>query len=228
MSELLHFYACCDKRVPPLMFAVRYWAKQTNLTNPAPGKWITNFSVSLLVLFFLQAEKIIPNLETLARLRRPQDVRTFVDANGELISCGFLADVDRLTKPTEGAGDDLATLMMKFFDFYGSFDFRNYAVSLNSGSPIAKPVYDAMYIVNPLEKALNVSRNVSVEECERLRMLAREAAWAMECSLRGDKKTKWGLPELIDTRLSSNFSKTGGMKGQKISRVAVKDLFQED
>lgn len=232
MSELLYFFAAYDQRVAPLVFAVRYWAKETNLTNPAPGKWVTNFTLSLLVLFFLQYQKLIPSIETLVQQRRPEDERVFVDDNGELISCGFLADANLLKEAgTVANNDDLATLLMKFFDFYASFDFRSNAISLNTGSAIMKPIYDPMYIVNPLEKALNVSRNVSVEECERLRMQAREAAWALECSLEATKSKKWGMTDLIDTHLAnkSNFVRTGGMKGMKNTRkVAVKDLFQDD
>ncbi|KAK7604033.1 hypothetical protein V9T40_004306 [Parthenolecanium corni] len=231
MSELLYFFAAYDRRVAPLVFAVRYWAKQTNLTNPAPGKWVTNFTLSLLVLFFLQYEKIIPSIETLVQQRRPQDERVFVDDNGERISCGFLADIDLLKSVgTEPNDDDLSVLLMKFFDFYASFDLRSCAISLNTGTAIMKPVYDPMYIVNPLEKALNVSRNVSVEECERLRMQAREAAWAMECSL-GKAKQKWGLTDLIDSHLTNKLSshRTGGMKGMRNTpKVAVKDLFRDD
>lgn len=231
MSELLYFFASYDQRVAPLVFAVRHWAKETNLTNPAPGKWVTNFTLSLLVLFFLQKKKLIPTIETLVKQQRPEDKRVFVDDSGESVSCGFLADANLLLDPGTVPDDDsLEILLMKFFDFYASFDFRSSAISLNSGSTIMKPVYDPMYIVNPLEKALNVSRNVSVEECEKLRMQAREAAWAMECSL-GLAGKKWGLSDLIGVHLAnkSNFVRTGGMKGMKNTpKVAVKDLFEND
>ncbi|XP_022186361.2 poly(A) RNA polymerase, mitochondrial [Nilaparvata lugens] len=51
MSELLYIYGSFDWRVRPLVFTVRFWAKSLNLTSSSPGPWITNFSLTLLVLF---------------------------------------------------------------------------------------------------------------------------------------------------------------------------------
>lgn len=70
--------------------------------------------------------------------------------------------------------------MLQFFEFYSQFDFHNRAISLNEGKPLSKPDHSAMYIVNPLEQLLNVSKNVSLEECERLRIEVRNAAWVLE------------------------------------------------
>ncbi|CAG0897386.1 unnamed protein product [Darwinula stevensoni] len=68
MSELLWLCTQVDPRVAPLVFAVRRWAQGVQLTNPAPGRWISNFSLTLLVIFFLQSTSpsILPRLHTLA------------------------------------------------------------------------------------------------------------------------------------------------------------------
>ena len=68
MSELLYLLGYIDWRVRPLVFTVRWWAKEVMLTNsPHPGHWITNFSLTLLVIFFLQRENILPSLDFLMK-----------------------------------------------------------------------------------------------------------------------------------------------------------------
>lgn len=71
MSELLWQYGALDPRVRPLTFAVRRWAKAMALTNPHPGRWITNFSLTLMVLFFLQQKTadgcMLPTLKDLVQ-----------------------------------------------------------------------------------------------------------------------------------------------------------------
>lgn len=43
------------------------------------------------------------------------------------------------------------------------------------------------YVVNPLEKSANVSKNVSLEEVERLRIALRDAAWNLETTVEDQK-----------------------------------------
>lgn len=224
MSELLYMFGTYDWRVCPLVFTVRYWAKEVGLTNPAPGRWITNFSLTLLVLFYLQYEKIIPTLETLIKHKRPEDTRSFDD-----VDCSFLRDLKFLPEDcTEEKNVSLVDLLHRFFQFYSSFDFGSYAISLNSGTIIPKPEYSALYIVNPLEKYLNVSKNVSPEECERIRMQFRGAAWNMECSLgSGKDDEKWGLLDLINSHILNRSSSP--RKGSlSTSRFTVQELFNEN
>jgi poly(A) RNA polymerase len=73
MSELLYILGEVDWRVRPLVFAVRSWACEIGLTNPTPGRWITNFSLTLLVLFYLQQQHgkfspVLPTLNTMISL----------------------------------------------------------------------------------------------------------------------------------------------------------------
>lgn len=226
MSELLYILGSYDWRVCPVVYTVRYWAKEIGLTNPSPGRWITNFSLTLLVLFYLQYEKIIPTLKTLVTYKRPEDTRSFDD-----VDCSFLRDVNILPKDCTSENDSsLTELLFGFFQFYSSFDFGSYAISLNTGSIIPKPEYSAVYIVNPLEKHLNVSKNISPDECERIRMQFRAAAWSMECSLNEQMDgKKWGLIDLINShvlRKNTSLRRQGSMK--TTSKFTVQELFEED
>lgn len=65
MSELLFLYGEVDWRVRPLVVAIRQWAKAQGITSDSPGCWITNFSLTLLVLFYLQQKNLLPSLNAL-------------------------------------------------------------------------------------------------------------------------------------------------------------------
>lgn len=177
MSELLYMFGELDMRVRPLTFSIRRWAQACGLTNPSPGRWISNFSLTCLVMFFLQQlrQPILPTISALAKAAEPSDIRVTEDG----INCTFGRDLERLAFRSRNQSS-LSELLLQFFEFYSQFDFHNRAISLNEGRALSKPDHSAMYIVNPLEQALNVSKNVSLEECERLRIEVRNAAWVLE------------------------------------------------
>lgn len=70
MSELLYLYGEINSNVRPLVFTIRQWAASVGITNSSPGHWISNFSLSLMVLFFLQSKKILPSLNRLQNIAR--------------------------------------------------------------------------------------------------------------------------------------------------------------
>lgn len=145
----------------------------------------------------------------------------------ENLNCTFLRDLNRLPADTYAQNDDdLHTLLFKFFEFYSQFDFQDKAISINEGRPIRKPNSHPIYIVNPLEQALNVSRNVSYEECERLRLEVRNAAWHLESSMDGHKTDDWGILGLIEQKASRGLKKLLRV-GNSHRLVSVKDLFND-
>lgn len=203
MSELLYMFGEVDPRVRPLTFSIRRWAQSCGLTNPSPGRWISNFSLTCLVMFFLQQlrQPILPTIGALAKAAEPGDSRVTEDG----INCTFARDMDRLGFRSRNQSS-LSELLLQFFEFYSQFDFHNRAISLNEGRALSKPDHSAMYIVNPLEQLLNVSKNVSMEECERLRIEVRNAAWVLESEVEnvalpvseGERQEhSWGLLNLF-------------------------------
>lgn len=54
-----------DWRVKPLIFTIRKWARNMNVTKEISGQWITNFSLTLLILFYLQIKNILPSLDSI-------------------------------------------------------------------------------------------------------------------------------------------------------------------
>ncbi|KAK7794408.1 hypothetical protein R5R35_010389 [Gryllus longicercus] len=236
MSELLFVLGSVDKRVRPLVQAVRTWARDVGLTNPTPGRWITNFSLTLLVLFYLQQSlphPVIPTFNKLISMASAAD--KIITTEG--VNCTFVRDLkavkkymDRQPKNTELLED----LLLKFFEYYCTFDFGSHAISLATGTPIPKPEHAALYIVNPLERGLNVSKNVSLEELERLRIEFRNAAWALEAYIKQPTGggELWGLVAICQApklqAKGKNVFYIPPKLTEKPRRFNVQELFEED
>lgn len=262
MSELLYLYGELDWRVRPLIFTIRMWAQCVQLTNSSPGSWITNFSLTLLVLFYLQQKKILPSLQELVKhaskgisfvshclniLNRficllkknihgilflffklgKNDVR-IADCH---VDCTFLRDLSRFPRPVETNKETLEELLTNFFIYYASFDFATKAISLNEGLPLPKPKASNVFIFNPLEQGLNVTKNMNVQETERLKIEMRNAAWLLD-SASEMKSKEWGLLSLFRQKVeSSNINDTilnTGNRMLELSTLFKTTLFPGD
>jgi len=95
-------------------------------------------------------------------------------------------------------------LLMEFFEFFADFNFSEHGVSVVNGSVVEKVDPSApVYIENPLERELNVSKNVLEEHLQTFQMQCRLARDALrQCSTvpqsrqRGDA---WGLLGILKT-----------------------------
>ena len=67
MSELLYLFGEIDWRVKPIIFTVRKWAQTKEITkgHRKPNSNVTNFILTILVLFYLQQKKVLPSLQEL-------------------------------------------------------------------------------------------------------------------------------------------------------------------
>lgn len=143
------------------------------------------------------------------------------------VNCTFLRDMNKLPPECYGQNNaSLQILLLQFFEFYAQFDFQDKAISINEGVPIRKPNAQSLYIVNPLEQALNVSKNVSYEECERLKAEVRNAAWQLDAGLDRQKAEDWGLVGLIEQKSMRGLKKLL-RAGNSHRLVSVKDLFND-
>jgi poly(A) RNA polymerase len=139
--------------------------------------------------------------------------------------------------------DSLETLFIGFFEFYSSFDFSTCAISLTSGVSVPKPDHSPLYIANPLERGLNVSKNVSHDETDRLRIEFRNAAWMLESvALTPDKSSltqsqrkaddAWGLTALFETpQVAAKGRNVFYIPTRRVSPpriMDVSDLFQQN
>lgn len=116
------------------------------------------------------------------------------------INCTFLRDLNKFNHQTSNT-ESLETLLIQFFVHYSQFDFSKNAICLNEAVSMTKPEFNPMYIVNPLEKGLNVSKNVSLDEVERFKRETRTAAWVLESQ---DNKDLWGILSLLENNKKNN------------------------
>ncbi|KAK0175650.1 hypothetical protein PV327_009384 [Microctonus hyperodae] len=163
MSELLYLYGEINSNVRPLVFTIRQWAASVGITNASPGFWITNFSLSLMVLFYLQSKKILPPLNSLQNNAQTSDIRI----TDTCVNCTFVRDITKWPAMNTTNCDSLENLLSDFYCFYANYDFTTKAISLRDGKSIYKPDSSPLYICNPLEKTLNVSKNVNGVEITR-------------------------------------------------------------
>ncbi len=169
MSDLLFMMGRLDDRVRPLAFAVKKWARRQGLVNDVrPTPYFTNFTLTLLVLFYLQCKpRILPTFQRLHDLARDMDRFTCVDG----VDATFLRNPKGANLNIKTSEATISELLRDFFHFYGSeFDYRTQSASLVSGAieqnrvkTVAARMQRSSYaldVVNPLEPELNVSGNV--------------------------------------------------------------------
>lgn len=97
------------------------------------------------------------------------------------VDCTFLRDIKKWPSST-CSSLSLEELLFDFFCFYSEFDFASLAISLRDGKSINKPHsnHAGLYICNPLETSLMVSKNVSVTETLSLSSNLRRTASLMD------------------------------------------------
>ncbi|KFP39332.1 hypothetical protein N324_09360, partial [Chlamydotis macqueenii] len=211
-SELLYIYGCLDSRVRALVFSVRCWARVHGLTNSVPGSWITNFSLTMMVMFFLQKRSppIIPTLDQLKELADEKDKHVIGGYD-----CSFVSDLSKI-KPTKNT-ETLDVLLGDFFEYFGNFDFRRNSINLRKGKEVNKPESSPLYIWNPFEQDLNISKNVNQPQLEKFVAMARESAWILQKEDKTQRminKEPWGLAALLIPFGKSNPNKVKNrMKG---------------
>ncbi|XP_038611574.1 poly(A) RNA polymerase, mitochondrial [Tachyglossus aculeatus] len=202
-SELLYLYGTLDPRVRALVFSVRCWAHVHALTSSIPGPWLTNFSLTMMVLFFLQKRSppVIPTLNHLKTLADAED-KSIIQGH----DCTFVSNLNKI-KPSENT-ESLDVLLSQFFEFFGNFSFSKNSISIRKGKEQNKPDSSPLYIQNPFEQTLNISKNVNQSQLQKFVDLARESAWILQqedrCRPSASSNQPWGLAALLHGSASGN------------------------
>lgn len=210
MSELLHTFGEMDPRVRPFVFYIRAWAKEFDLIQPFPAHGVSNFMLTCLVIFFLQQmpEPVLPPSGSFVTLEDTAD------------GVQFITDFSKVNFKSKNTST-LADLLVEFFEFYSKFDFTKNAVSIPTGQIKTNITADSMYIHNPIDPGLNVSRNVSdyernefIEKCQiALKVLTTNQCNAVELLDYYGKKNNSGkidsfVSDMMITGANSSKSKT--------------------
>ncbi|GIY96316.1 poly(A) RNA polymerase, mitochondrial [Caerostris extrusa] len=148
MSEILYFCGEIDSRVRPLLYAVKKWAKESNITHAVPGAYITNFGLSLLVIFFLQNRPvpILPNLI--------ESILIVGDESSTNFKVEYLMPISKFQAKASLNTESLAELLEEFLRFLGLNPFKDRHFSILTGVASPKKSND-QYVWNiPWMKSL--------------------------------------------------------------------------
>ncbi|XP_067947425.1 speckle targeted PIP5K1A-regulated poly(A) polymerase-like [Watersipora subatra] len=183
-----------SKSAKLLAFTLKLWGKQKGFVGGG-GKKMNSYSMTLMVIFFLQQVEVVPPLKY---LQCPNN--TIEDAEG----------ISFITKP-----DDLARfkglmreyepseLLKGFFAYYIRFPFETSIISVYEGEPLLiseRPSFNEQFIniQDPFEKDFNTARGVKepmrnwFKKCLNLTYAHR----AVICD-RKQKGQLWGLQYLL-------------------------------
>ncbi|KAG9332111.1 hypothetical protein JZ751_015853 [Albula glossodonta] len=195
-SELLYLYSQLDRRVRAMVFSLRCWARVHSITSNIAGAWITNFSLTVMVIFFLQQRSpaVLPTLDQLRDLAEPHD-KCIIEGN----DCTIVSDLSRIQD--QGNTETLEHLLQEFFEFYGNFAFSRLSINIRKGKEQYKPEAAPLHIQNPFEPTLNVSKNVNNTQLENLVALCQESAWLLQkggaVGPGHNRDTPWGFAALL-------------------------------
>jgi len=178
VAELIKDFCRLDKRVQPLLIAIKHWSKQRRINDASTGK-LNSFGYVILALKFLQLCGVVP-LEGKKMQSKSWKSKTKADL-GELL-CGF-------------------------FKFYANFPFYHYQITLlrQGLEKMNQAMFDirtdqtVVIIQDPIETENNVARNVREytlqwikEEFRRAYALTTENKWDKLIEKKLLKRRAWG------------------------------------
>ncbi|XP_060795321.1 speckle targeted PIP5K1A-regulated poly(A) polymerase isoform X2 [Neoarius graeffei] len=225
-TRFLQLCSGLDSRVRPLVYSVRFWAKQKQIAgNPSGGgPLLNNYALTLLVLFYLQtiSPPVLPSVEQLKNMACEEEV-CVIDG----WDCTFPSQP--ISVPPSKNTDDLCTLLFGFFTYYSKFNFPELVVSLRAGCtlPITKflsrndempdaaesldtarqtvrPKLGPVNILDPFEVYHNVAGNLTERTHKNLHREFCEAekyCRSLQYQQKSSKGKSWGLVKLFAPRI---------------------------
>ncbi|XP_029470737.1 speckle targeted PIP5K1A-regulated poly(A) polymerase isoform X2 [Rhinatrema bivittatum] len=207
-TRLLQVYAEMDERVRPLVYTLRYWAKQKELAgNPfGGGPLLNNYALTLLVLFFLQTRNppILPAVSQLKKLAGDGE-KSVVDG----WDCSFPRDPAKL-EPSSNM-ESLCSVLADFFRVFADYNFAGAVISLREGQALSPKdalaaencgglKLGALNVQDPFELGHNVAGNVNEKTALRFQSCCRDAAKycrSLQYQRKSCKGKAWGLVRLF-------------------------------
>ncbi|EEY69397.1 Poly(A) polymerase, putative [Phytophthora infestans T30-4] len=171
-TALLKYYGQVDPRVRPLVFAVKYWAKQRGINDSANGT-LSSYGYTLLLIFYLQshyAEMQLPEVLSLF-----QDLQSQTKVSVLLERMQAFPTIELPSTFGTSEMNSVGALLAGFFDFYARrFNMEDDVVSIRTGRALSKttkwshPVSWRLSIEDPFELAHDVGRVIFHRKCQEL------------------------------------------------------------
>ncbi|KAK1939353.1 UTP:RNA uridylyltransferase 1 [Phytophthora citrophthora] len=173
-TALLKCYGQVDPRVRPLVFAVKYWAKQRGINDPVNGTLSSYGEPSLLFI-------VIICLSQYAEMQLPAVLSLFQDLQSQTKVSKLLERLQKFPtvefSSTFGTSEmnSVGALLAGFFDFYAHrFNMEDEVASIRVGRALPKttkwshPVSWRLSIEDPFELAHDVGRVIFHEKGQEL------------------------------------------------------------
>jgi hypothetical protein len=189
MTKLFWTYNQMDKRVSPIVFVVRHWAKLCSVNMPiAPGPYITSYQLTMLVLYFLlkidppvilplemiSARQEIDNMNSFSHDSKLETEMPRIYIKSNLKTLNIEKRIKNKLSPEQ--------LLELFFRFYTIFKFdQNLALTSKpqprNESHIKKR---KLFIENPFDPNINIAKNVSDKELDRFQIMCQKSIEIIE------------------------------------------------
>lgn len=176
MASYLSLCNQCHQHVRDLIVLIRIWAKQHGITKPSPGNWFTNFQLTMLVIHFFQLRKVVPPMSSVLNKKT-------------------------IDLPQVDYQQDFLHVLEEFLIFLFKYEFNKKAMSIYHGKSIPKPDFAPCYIENPIEKQLNICKNIVSSELDKLLFTAYSSYKIISSS-------DYHLADLIDIQQSKKLNKS--------------------
>ncbi|XP_070707806.1 speckle targeted PIP5K1A-regulated poly(A) polymerase [Pempheris klunzingeri] len=219
-TRFLQLCSGIDDRLRPLVYTIRYWAKQKQLAgNPSgAGPLLNNYALTLLIIFFLQNcdPPVLPTVDQLKDMACEEEECVIEGWN-----CTFPSQP--IAVPPSKNTQSLSTLLAGFFTFYAKFDFAGSVISVREGHalPITdflsqnkeeeamqeeqptktpSPKLGPLNLLDPFELSHNVAGNLNERsqrsfqrECQELDKYCR----SLQYQRKSTKGKSWGLVRMF-------------------------------
>ncbi|KAG6970602.1 hypothetical protein JG687_00002538 [Phytophthora cactorum] len=161
-TALLKYYGRVDPRVRPLVFAIKYWAKQRGINDSVNGT-LSSYGYTLLLIFYLQSH--YAEMQLPAVLSLFQDLQSQTKVSMLLERLQSLPTMELPSTFGTSEFNSVGALLAGFFDFYARrFNMEDEVVSIRMGRALSKttkwshPVSWRLSIEDPFEVAHDVGR----------------------------------------------------------------------
>ncbi|XP_039992020.1 speckle targeted PIP5K1A-regulated poly(A) polymerase [Xiphias gladius] len=221
-TRFLQLCSGMEDRMRPLVYTIRYWAKQKQLAgNPSgAGPLLNNYALTLLIIFFLQncEPPVLPTVDQLKDMACEEEECVIEGWN-----CTFPSLP--ISVPPSKNTQDLCSLLSGFFSFYAKFDFASCVISVREGrtlpitdfltenkeeeamqegkptkTPYHSPKLGPLNLLDPFELSHNVAGNLNdrsqrcfQRECQEAEKYCR----SLQYQRKSTKGKSWGLVRLF-------------------------------
>jgi len=148
-TEFLAFCSVLDERFRTLVIILKYFCREQGITGSGKGNHLNNYTLALMVLFFLQRRGILHTVEVLQRGIEKEEIKGW--------NFAFCRDKSKLPelKPNPSSSTNL---LSQFFEFYINFDFEYVICPLIGQKMKKKHIAMGIFLPKVLEGAPSFGR----------------------------------------------------------------------